>query len=130
MFAFYGELCHEDYNLIGAIDDDLLQFLKDIHKSEFLNNTILMIMSDHGHRYADVRNSIQGKLEERLPFMSFTFPQTFKIVFSAAYDNFLSNINKLTTPFDIYATFKSLIEYVDIPTPLERGQSLFTEVIP
>lgn len=50
LFGFHGELSHDDYNLIGAADDDLLEFLKDLKDSEALRNTILIIMADHGHR--------------------------------------------------------------------------------
>lgn len=87
-------------------------------------------MSDHGHRFADIRNTIQGKQEERLPFFSFTFPQWFKTKYSKAYQNFLSNLNKLVTPFDIHATFKSMIhlDKLDEVDVMTRSLSLFRKV--
>lgn len=85
-------------------------------------------MADHGHRFAEIRNTIQGKFEERLPFFSFTFPPTFKTRYPKAYKNFLSNIDKLVTPFDIHATFKSMLEYVDDNTETKRSMSLFNKV--
>lgn len=50
LFGFHGELSHDDYNLVGVADDDFLQFLTDLHVSGALNNTILILMADHGHR--------------------------------------------------------------------------------
>ena len=50
-FGFHGELSHDSYNDIGAVDNDLLQWIKDLKESGHLNNTILILMSDHGHRY-------------------------------------------------------------------------------
>lgn len=51
VFGFHGELSHDSYNDIGAADEDVLLWLKDLKKSGHLNNTILIFMSDHGHRY-------------------------------------------------------------------------------
>lgn len=50
LFGFHGELSHDDYNLVGVADDDLLELLKELNESKALNNTILIIMADHGHR--------------------------------------------------------------------------------
>lgn len=50
MFGFHGELSHDSYNLIGVADDDLLEFIKDLKNSGHLDNTLLIMMADHGHR--------------------------------------------------------------------------------
>lgn len=49
-FGFHGELSHDDYNLVGYADSDIERFLKDLHTDGILNNTLLIMMSDHGHR--------------------------------------------------------------------------------
>ncbi|KAJ6636581.1 hypothetical protein Bhyg_15172, partial [Pseudolycoriella hygida] len=59
--------------------------------------------------FATVRNTLQGKLEERLPFFSFVFPEWFKVKYSQQYQNFQDNINTLTTPFDIHATLEDIL---------------------
>lgn len=50
LFAFHGELSHDDYNLIGVADDDTLNMLSELDNSGALNNTLLILMADHGHR--------------------------------------------------------------------------------
>lgn len=50
LFAFHGELSHDDYNLIGVADDDTLTMLSELDNSGALNNTLLILMADHGHR--------------------------------------------------------------------------------
>lgn len=50
LFGFHGELSHDSYNLIGVADNDLLGLLKSLHSSGALNNTLLVLMADHGHR--------------------------------------------------------------------------------
>ncbi|CAA9996976.1 unnamed protein product [Nesidiocoris tenuis] len=50
LFGFHGEISHDSYNLVGAADDDLRRWLEWLKTSDHLNNTILILMSDHGHR--------------------------------------------------------------------------------
>ncbi|XP_035734479.1 uncharacterized protein LOC118447091 isoform X2 [Vespa mandarinia] len=111
VFGFHGELSHDSYNDIGAADEDLYLWVKQLQDSGHLNNTILILMSDHGHRFAEIRNTLQGKQEERLPFFSFTFPPWFKKVHSRAYENFLHNTKHLTTPFDIHKTLQAILNF-------------------
>lgn len=49
-FGFHGELSHDSINDIGLADQDLLKWMKDLNDSGVLNNTVLIIMSDHGNR--------------------------------------------------------------------------------
>lgn len=51
IFGFHGELSHDSYNLIGAADDDVVDWITWFENKGFLNNTVLIFMSDHGHRY-------------------------------------------------------------------------------
>ncbi|XP_011498196.1 PREDICTED: uncharacterized protein LOC105362451 [Ceratosolen solmsi marchali] len=130
IFGFHGELSHDSYNDIGVADDDVLHWIKDLKESGHLNNTILILMSDHGHRFAEIRNTLQGKQEERLPFFSFTFPPWFKKNYPQAYANFLFNAQHLTTPFDIHVTLKHILNFKE---PKEgdirnRGISLFDKI--
>lgn len=51
LFGFHGELSHDSYNDIGVIDKDLRNWIKDLYEFGHLNNTVLILMSDHGHRF-------------------------------------------------------------------------------
>ncbi|XP_043526689.1 uncharacterized protein LOC122537526 [Frieseomelitta varia] len=130
LFGFHGELSHDSYNDIGVVDEDLYNWLKDLHEFGHLNNTVLILMSDHGHRFAKIRNTLQGKQEERLPFFSFIFPPWFKKVYPEAYANFLHNTHYLTTPFDVHKTLESILNF-EIPKVGDRRQraiSLFDKI--
>lgn len=78
-------------------------------------------------RFADIRNTIQGKLEERLPFFSFVFPAWFQDKYSNEYKNFKENIEVLTTPFDMYSTLRTILYRYYLRTG-ERSISLFAKV--
>jgi arylsulfatase A-like enzyme len=59
------------------LDDDLLEFLKYLKTSGIMENTILLLMSDHGVRVSELRQYSQGKLEE---VSKSTFPFLFFII--------------------------------------------------
>lgn len=109
VFSFHGELSHDSINLVGVADDDITEWLKSLQTNGLLDRTIMIVMSDHGNRFAEVRNTLQGKLEERLPFFSFAFPDAFKSKYADAYTQFKHNVDRLTTPFDVHQTLVDLI---------------------
>ncbi|CAL7939740.1 unnamed protein product [Xylocopa violacea] len=130
VFGFHGELSHDSYNDIGVVDEDLHNWIQDLQKFGHLNDTVLILMSDHGHRFAEIRNTVQGKQEERLPFFSFVFPPWFKKVYPDAYANFLHNTHYLTTPFDVHKTLQSILNF-ETPKTGDRHQraiSLFDKI--
>lgn len=71
IFSFHGELSHDSINLISVADDDITNWLTDVKSSGILNDTVFIMMSDHGNRFSSIRNTLQGKLEERLPFFRY-----------------------------------------------------------
>ena len=50
IFSFHGGLSHDSINLVGAADDDVAAWLQTLHDKGLLDNTILVVMSDHGNR--------------------------------------------------------------------------------
>ena len=55
----------------------------------------MIVFGDHGARYSEVRKTIQGKMEERLPMMSFAFPEWFKKKHPKLMRNLETNANRL-----------------------------------
>ncbi|XP_013399303.1 uncharacterized protein LOC106165596 [Lingula anatina] len=133
VLGFYNEYSHNvEYRILQNADDGLVEFLKFLEKDGHLDSTVLILMSDHGVRYGKLRETFQGKLEERLPFFSFRFPEKFQKLYPEAYRNFVTNAQRLTTPFDIHATFIDILNYKHSETEtggkLKRGISLFKEI--
>ncbi|CAL1293248.1 unnamed protein product [Larinioides sclopetarius] len=129
-FGFHGELSHDDYNLVGYADSDLEIFLKDLQESGILNNTLLIMLSDHGHRFASIREMQQGKQEERLPFFAVVVPPWLEKVYPIHVRNLRINENRLVTPFDIHATLMTLLN-PDVPNEGDlssRSISIFSEI--
>lgn len=59
-FSFFwsSSLTHDYLNFPLLIDDDLNNLLLHLNKT-YLKNTILFLMSDHGMRFGDFRNTYQ-----------------------------------------------------------------------
>ncbi len=59
------------------MDEDLEKFWNEIIEENYLNNSMLVFLGDHGPRFSKDRNSINGKLEERLPLLAIVMPPWF-----------------------------------------------------
>lgn len=59
-FAFYWSsgLGHESLNCAGIADTDINQLFIDLATDNLLNNSIVIVFSDHGQRYADIRETV------------------------------------------------------------------------
>lgn len=119
-FQFHSLYSHDDFNRVGWVDADMVKHLEFLRTSGNLENTILMVMSDHGPRFAEMRETQQGKLEERLPFFSVVLPEKFRKEFPVAYANLRQNADRLTSPFDIHPT---LMEILNPRSPKDSGSS-------
>lgn len=124
--TFFSDLCHKDPSLISAADDGLLTFLGSLKNEDLLNDTMFLTMADHGGRFFALRQSPQGQLEHRLPFLSVTFPSWFKTKYPGHMARFVNNTRIITSPFDLHATFKHLLTFPDKSlNEDEVGESLF-----
>ena len=139
IFGFLFEMSHGLVEELALADDPVTEWIKGLKDSGKLNNTVLMIMSDHGHRFSFTRATLQGKYEERLPFFSIILPNWFKRQFPNSYRALQINAaDRLTSPFDIHETFKSILylinQGIDIgfvshnKRNMTRGMSLFQEI--
>ncbi|XP_075992551.1 uncharacterized protein LOC142987578 isoform X1 [Anticarsia gemmatalis] len=112
LFGFFWEvtMSHDYLNYPMAMDDSYEAFLERLDSNNYLDNTILLLLSDHGIRWGAIRLTKQGRLEERLPFVHILLPPSFQVNYNQAYQNLKQNSKRLTTPFDIYATLSDLIK--------------------
>ena len=131
-FGFFSEFSHHDNNLLAQADGDVMSFLKFLNNEGYLENTVLILMSDHGVRFGRFRNTEQGKLEERMPYFGFRFPDGLRLKYPKHIQNFEGNTKRLVTPFDIHET---LLDILNMPQSSassgnvsSRGISLFKKI--
>ena len=105
-------------------------FFEHLNKTKRLESTVLVFFGDHGMREGGFRKTTQGKLEERLPFMSITLPPLFHQKYPDEVRNLKRNSEVMTTPYDIHVTLKHLLEsFPKVPKPHPYGRSLFTDIV-
>ena len=124
-FAFMSYLAHAHPNHLSFADNDLLRVLRTFVKHNYLENTVIVIFGDHGSRNDDVRNTMQGKLEERLPWLSVSVPAWIEEKYPDITSALKQNQDIISTPFDLHATLHHVLTYPKEPLG-EKTQSLFT----
>lgn len=107
-------LSHDYLNLPSAGDALYATLLRRLESCGALNRTVLLLASDHGIRWGPIRETVQGRLEERLPFLFVLLPPWFRDRYTAATANLRRNARRLTTPFDLHSTLKDLVRYFTV----------------
>ncbi|TKR88639.1 hypothetical protein L596_012848 [Steinernema carpocapsae] len=72
-FNWLTEIGHDWSHQVGVADHDIAEFFKKMR--EDLKDSYVFVFSDHGHRFDPVRQTVIGRLEERLPFFSVHVPE-------------------------------------------------------
>lgn len=107
-FFWMNSFSHNKLNSPSGMDLKVRKILQEIVAGG-ADNTIVIFLSDHGMRFGDFRLTDTGWHEERLPFIYILFPKWFKEKYPGEYNNFKSNTNKLTCPYDVHMTLKHLL---------------------
>ncbi|XP_061725389.1 uncharacterized protein LOC133531275 [Cydia pomonella] len=108
IFTFIADITHDEFNLIENADDDTATLLHSLmSKAE---DTLIVVMGDHGIRHAKVRNTFQGKLEERLPLLALRLPARLARARPHAQRALQHNARALTTPHDLHSTILDVLD--------------------
>ena len=122
-----SDLCHRELTLLSIADKEIVRYLRSLKEENLLNETMFIMMGDHGARFGEIRGKLQGKLEERLPMMSVTLPSWFKERYADKFENFKQNTGIITSHLDFHATFLHLSSFNDHPPTWNQshGSTLF-----
>lgn len=66
MFNFYTELSHDYGSEVERYDDHLREFWLDMYENGYLNKTVVIFLSDHGHRFSAIRSTLVGMSQKCL----------------------------------------------------------------
>ncbi len=101
---------HHSQNGISQDKHMVMNFLKKLHASGIINNTVVFIGGDHGCRFKDYFNTRVGYYETSLPLMYGIFPKWFREKYPTAFGNFKFNgENRLTSQYDLYYTLRAIL---------------------
>lgn len=127
--ATVGGVSHNSLNSVGVADNELVDFYELLRRDGILKDTVVILFGDHGLRAGKLRSTVQGKLEERLPFIALTLPDNFASKQnSPLLNNLIDNTHLLTSHFDTYATLQHLVNWPKTGKTGKYGRSLFTNI--
>uniref|UniRef100_A0A1B6EXQ9 DUF229 domain-containing protein n=1 Tax=Cuerna arida TaxID=1464854 RepID=A0A1B6EXQ9_9HEMI len=128
-FGFFwgSSLTHDYLNLPKYGDEEHQQLLESLYNEGVFNRTVLVVMSDHGIRWGEIRGTFQGYLEERLPFLFIAYPNWFRIKYTTAVANLKKNTQKLTSPYDLHETLLDLTDVAQLNKEILRERSMRLE---
>jgi hypothetical protein len=127
--GFSANYTHAGYNQMASVDKYTTDFLKYLHDDGKLDNTFVILMSDHGQRFGKFRMTEQGKLEERLPYFGLFVPPKYRAKFPEKYKTFQENTKRLTVPSDVHETLLEIIGEKGDHSKLNRSvYSLFSPI--
>uniref|UniRef100_A0A915IWD7 Uncharacterized protein n=1 Tax=Romanomermis culicivorax TaxID=13658 RepID=A0A915IWD7_ROMCU len=134
-FSFFTDLTHDFPHNAELMDDTLADFLNRTFSSGYLNNTVLLLMGDHGNRISTIQYTYVGRIEERATFFSVYFPQWFKDKYPHLIKNLQINKYRLTSNYDVHRMLKDIIngkfnDKNDVESPDQKGISLFSPISP
>lgn len=97
-----------------------------------LRPVFVSVMSDHGNRFDQIRRTLIGRYEERMPYLSVYLPPWFKKRYPNAAENLETNVWRLSCQYDVYETLVDVVNgrYGDEAreTFKTRGRSLFSRI--
>lgn len=130
-FSFFTDITHDDPNNLEFMDNTMKEFLERSYNNNYLNNTVLVMMGDHGHRISAIQYTYVGRIEERASFFSVYFPKWFRDKHPEIMKNLKYNKNRLTSNFDVHQMLKDIADakFDDKPDQRStRGTSLFQKI--
>ncbi|XP_037294066.1 uncharacterized protein LOC119189168 [Manduca sexta] len=74
-----------------------------------MEDTLLIVMGDHGAKYDTLRKTYQGRIEERLPLVAVRLPSKLVKARPRALASLKANAEVLTSPYDLHTTLLDVV---------------------
>lgn len=125
--SYISSYSHDDVNNIELLDAHIARWFHELLTDGLLNNTMVIVMSDHGNRMHDIRTTPAGTIEDRMPMLFLHLPIDYRHRHPSVVRALDENVWRLTTHYDVYATMWSIANggYDNNRTKPERGDSLY-----
>ncbi|XP_015605036.1 uncharacterized protein LOC107272412 [Cephus cinctus] len=108
-FFWTNAISHDSMNAPSSMDDRILRKFQLLEREGVFNDSMIVFLSDHGMRYGDIRDTLVGWYEERLPFFYIRLPDWFREENPDVYAALRVNQNRLTSPYDFYETLRDIL---------------------
>lgn len=116
-YHFYGffwlvTYSHDPNRIPTLLQNRLIQFFEKI-KRLGANNTIIILLGDHGIRYGPQKIPVESFYDEQLPMLFMKFPRAFKKKHIAEFRSLIINQRRLITHCDLHSTLWNILKLSD-----------------
>lgn len=99
LFSFHILVTHDNFNHAQLIDSKIASFLEEYHST--LEDSIFILMGDHGNRFGPILQTAVGRIESAMPFFSIHIPKKITTRHPHLNEYLKLNQKRLTTWLDV-----------------------------
>ncbi|XP_017856738.1 PREDICTED: uncharacterized protein LOC108609527 [Drosophila arizonae] len=112
MFGFFWSctFTHDSYNVATSLDRIFVDYLYLFEQLKLFDNSIVILLSDHGARFGKPMDLSDSFLEERLPLLHIYLPPWFRKAYPQYAHALAMNYNRLCSNYDLHNTLRHLLQ--------------------
>lgn len=92
-----------------VMDEVYIKSLEDLKRRGILEDSIVILLSDHGCNFNIPNNIPDVDYDKKLPMAYISLPPWFKQEYPEAAEGLKANEDRLTSPYDMYLTFRDIL---------------------
>ncbi|KAH8293278.1 hypothetical protein KR018_006726, partial [Drosophila ironensis] len=120
---------HADYRGSYNLDPLLAQYLEEYAHYGLFENSVVILMSDHGYRNGPLAQLSSGFLEERLPMLHIYLPPSYRKKYPEVVEALKLNRNRLSTNYDLHQALMELLRKLRPGLILPRTSKTLTSIL-
>uniref|UniRef100_T1KAW4 Sulfatase N-terminal domain-containing protein n=1 Tax=Tetranychus urticae TaxID=32264 RepID=T1KAW4_TETUR len=131
LWSFYIQVTHDDFNNAQLIDQYIADFINSYR--HILENTVFVVMGDHGNRFGPLSRTEYGQIETRMPLFNIHVPPQLLHKHQHLAHHLKMNEKRLTTWLDVRKMLKDIVSdnYEPIVSSSKRdAYSVWREEVP
>ncbi|KAL3222395.1 hypothetical protein MRX96_050009, partial [Rhipicephalus microplus] len=131
-YVWLSDVPHSNPHALLVLDGPVCGLLKNMQERRLFDDTVVILLSDHGARFGAARTSEIGRHEDKTPFGFIALPQRLLRRYPTVAVNLEVNQRRLVMAYDLHATLLALSPYPGMhfnpSLTTQRGVSLFGHV--
>ncbi|KAL3224058.1 hypothetical protein MRX96_049640 [Rhipicephalus microplus] len=131
-YVWISDVTHSNPHVLLVLDGPVYGLLRNMQERHLFDDTVVVMLSDHGARFGAARASEIGCYEDKTPFGFIVLPQRLLRRYPTVVVNLEVNQRRLVTAYDLHATLLVLSQYPGMHfnqfLTTQRGVSLLGHV--
>eukprot|EP01127_Copromyxa_protea_P018988 TRINITY_DN6082_c0_g1_i1.p1 TRINITY_DN6082_c0_g1~~TRINITY_DN6082_c0_g1_i1.p1 ORF type:complete len:616 (+),score=98.22 TRINITY_DN6082_c0_g1_i1:78-1925(+) len=106
----------------ACLDYGVVEFLEGLKNQDMFENTVVVLVSDHGSKVGQYFTTPSGIKENMLPLLNIIAPNWLVDDHPDLFELLAENQKKLITHFDLYYTLRQLADFPNLSRPKELSE--------